>query len=67
MTTQREQVRLKPVNKRVKQLIKEHGDVWAVALIQERVICMNGGPGIFVVSQNKRHSRWMKPEDVETV
>jgi hypothetical protein len=58
-------VRLKPCDKRTKQLIKEHGAIWIEVLRSERVICFENGPGVFVVSENRQHSRWVKPENLE--
>ena len=56
---------LKPNNKRLKQLIKEHGELWSVDIEARPVQCFNGGLGVFISTVG--HSRWVKPEDIEDV
>jgi len=59
-------VRLKPVNKRYKQLIKEFGDEWVVTKPKQSVQCFTDSKtGIFITSWCGRHSRWVRPQDVE--
>lgn len=59
-----ETVILKPVSKRAKQLIRQHGDCWSV--IERRpVACFNGDVGILIESPDGTHSRWVLPGQVK--
>ncbi len=71
-------VKLKPATKRLKQVIKEHGDQWAV-LMQKRVHCLRA-VGVFVVplpllgaddaetaNRAMLASRWVRLDHVEEV
>ena len=52
-------------NKRLKQLVKEHGDQWFVLTPIQNVQCFDGGQGVKVVSSDGRHERWVRyPEEI---
>lgn len=54
-------VQLLPVNKRMKQLLKEFGPVWAVVTELRIALCFDG-PGVLIRSLDGLHERWVKPE-----
>jgi hypothetical protein len=60
-------VKLLPVNKRYKQLIKEHGEVWNEIRRSDSVQCFHSLPGILVEAPMGRYQRWVKPEEIEEV
>ena len=53
---------LKPVNTRVRQLIKQHGAVWDVLEIAH-VQCFDGF-GMLMGTPDGSHSRWVKLDDL---
>lgn len=57
--------KLLPTNKRLKQIIKEHGEVWSVMTAEKSVQCFNDSKtGVFIESKSKLHSRWVRPTDI---
>lgn len=54
-------ITLLPTNKRLKQLIKQHGNQWH-QIKQKPVQCFND-IGILITSKDKSHTRWIKPQD----
>lgn len=58
-------VRLKASNKRLKQVIKQHGRCWLVLRTQDSVPCFDGRAGIFIESMDGEHTRWIELEDIE--
>lgn len=57
-------VRLLPARKRLKELIKAHGaEGWKV--VDDRPVeCFKGSRGIFIISPDGEHSRWVLPIEV---
>lgn len=55
---------LKPTTKRLKQLIKQHGECWSLLEKRSQVACFEG-PGLFVESADKTHTRWVRPSDTQ--
>ena len=49
-------LRLEPISKRGKQLIKEHGDTWSF-IRWEGMPCFDGDPGIQIRSLDGAHTR----------
>lgn len=60
-------VLLLPKTKRLKQLIKEHGSKWFVIKRKNKVQCFDNQKGLFIESFDGKHSRWVKPEQVEVI
>ncbi len=54
---------VKPGNKRLKQLIKEFGEIWKSEIYHPYVPCFNG-PGYYVESLDGEHRRWVEEEHV---
>ena len=56
---------LQPTNKRMKQLIKEFGRIWMVdSLTPIPMQCFNGDLGFPATSENGRHSRNLREEQI---
>lgn len=53
---------LLPVNKRIKQLIRAHGDVWEV-MWSCRMPCFDGSLGLAVRSLDGTHERNVRASD----
>ena len=65
-------IKLKPANKRLKQLIREFGGEWKLIRIEDSVQCFNRNPGLFIESltlngAGQKHSRWVKTTDIEAI
>jgi hypothetical protein len=54
-------IKLLPTNNRLKQLIKEHGDIWI--FIERRFIQCFNDIGIKIQSVNGEHQRWIREND----
>jgi len=58
-----EQVTILPNDKRLKQLIKRHGNRW------EFIRCGNpscfNDAGVFIRSLDGNHKRWVRPDDID--
>lgn len=48
-----------PNNKRLKQLVKEHGEVWNQLTGIEFPHCFNGEPAVLIESLDRSHKRWV--------
>ena len=59
-------VKLLPGDKRLKQLIKQHGDIWIVLRYKLNVRCLPGG-GYYIMSKDESHERWVEEEFVHGV
>ena len=59
-----ETIELLPANKRLKQIVQEHGKLWKL-LKECPVQCFNGATGLFIESMDGRHSRWIRPEEAK--
>jgi hypothetical protein len=57
-------VTLLPANKRLKQLVKEHGARWRVLQEWPSLACFSGRPGLLIVSESGAHSRWVELDQV---
>jgi hypothetical protein len=57
---------LKPLNKRYKQLIKDHGNVWILVKRGETQVFPNE-ESCLIKSIDNRHSRWVRASEVETM
>ncbi len=57
-------IKLLPINKRLKQLIKEFGEVWNIIEHRESVQCFNN-EGYLVESLSSEHRRWCRKEEVD--
>lgn len=55
---------LLPATKRLKQLIKEFGNRWEVAKTFKPCQAFGNDLGMFIVSQDGQHHRWVRPEQV---
>lgn len=60
-------VKLLPTNKRLKQLIKEHGPLWWQIGPRERMQCFNNQMGARIRSQDGLHDRNVLISDIEMV
>ncbi len=61
-------VRMLPTTKRLKQLIKVHGEFWRIIRGHAHLPAFNGEPGVLVESlDGKKHSRWIRLTDFETL
>ena len=58
------QVNLIPNNRRIKQLIKQYGELWNVVRLEDYVECFKG-PGIFIASECGDHYRWIRPASMQ--
>lgn len=56
-------ITLLPGDKRLKQLIKEHGPRWVVVKIGSPA-CLKD-TGAFISTKNNKHSRWVDIKDIE--
>lgn len=56
-------VTLLPDNKRLKQIIREHGEQWLV-LEDRNVQCFSGERGLFIEALHGSHQRWVLPSQV---
>jgi hypothetical protein len=53
-------------SKRLKQLIKEHGDVWVVHHTEAVPMqCFDGGMGVFISCLTAKHSRNVRLTDLD--
>ena len=52
-----------PNNKRLKQLVKEYGEIWYVISPIKRFICFNNELGVTVESLNGEHERHVQYPD----
>ena len=60
--------KLLPNTKRLKQLIKQHGDEWIVVQENVPVQCFTDSDvGTKICSLNLHHSRWVRPCDIEDI
>lgn len=55
-------VKIKPTNKRLKQLITEFGEDWEIIETRQSVQCFDNA-GLLIQSKNKKHHRWVKYSD----
>ena len=60
-------VKLQPNNKRLRQLIKEHGSLWWQIGPRERMQCFNNQMGTRIRSQDGLHDRNVLITDIEMV
>lgn len=60
-----DEVRLMGNSKRLKELVRLHGDVWRVRRLEMSVQCFNGDPGVFIEALDGAHSRWVRPDEVK--
>jgi len=58
-------VRLLPNNMRLKQLIKEHGDIWHIEHGPEPMQCFGNNDGFGIRSTDGKHFRNVRPSDIE--
>lgn len=57
---------LLPATKRLKQLIKAHGEVWT-EVERRPVACLGDEVGVFIRSPDGAHTRWVRETDVSLV
>jgi len=57
--------RLLPNTARLKQLIREHGDIWEIEHGPEPMQCFNNDNGFGIRSKDGRHFRNVRPDDIE--
>ena len=57
-------VKILPGDKRLKQLIKKHGDTWVVLKSDMNAQPCLPGAGYYVMSQDETHKRWVEEEYV---
>lgn len=65
---QEETVTLLPDTKRLKQLIKAHGNRWLVVRREKSVACFNGRPGLMIatdITDEPQHLRWVEPHQIK--
>ena len=61
-------VQLKPTNNRLRQLIRDHGDIWIPEGYPVSMQCFNGARGVTIKSLDGTHIRNVRyNEDIETV
>ena len=58
-------VKLLPNNMRLKQLIKEHGNVWVVKHGPEKMQCFGNEDGFGIESLDGNHFRNVRENDIE--
>lgn len=54
-------------DKRLKQLIKQHGNIWRFKRYSPGCQCFDGNPGYYAESLDKSHIRWIESEYVEEI
>jgi len=59
-------IKLLPGNKRIKQLIKAHGDIWVVLRHKKNVQSLPAG-GYFIMSKDEDHARWVEEEFINGI
>lgn len=58
-----ELVTVLPADKRLKQLVREHGTVWSIK--EDRsVACFGWERGLYVASLDGKHERWVRSSHV---
>jgi hypothetical protein len=55
-------IRLNPVTKKGKQLVKEHGNLWRIIRHQKSVPCLNNSSGIFIEAVDTLYQRWIQDD-----
>ena len=60
-------VKLLPNNMRLKQLIREHGDIWSIEHGPLPMQCFNNDAGFGIRSKNEKHFRNVRPTDIEFI
>lgn len=60
-------VRLLPNNKRLKQVIAEHGSVWVIITSVSPMQCFDNRDGVMVESLDKLHRRNVETTDIEDI
>ena len=60
-------LRITPGDKRLKQLVKEHGYIWRFKKFNPGCQCFNGNPGYYAQSIDESHIRWIEKEFVEEI
>ena len=54
-------------DKRLKQLIKQHGEIWRFKRYSPGCQCFGGNPGYYAQSIDETHVRWIEQEFVEEI
>jgi len=50
-------VKIKPNTNRLRQLVRDHGDIWTIISGPHNMVCFNGQPGFNVDSLDETHNR----------
>ena len=56
-------IKIRPTTNRLRQLIRDHGDVWEMTQASRPIVAFQGDRGVEVRSLNGRHTRWVRLKD----
>ncbi len=60
-------IKIRPTTNRLRQLIRDHGDVWEMTGHSGSIIAFQGDRGVEVRSLNGRHIRWVRLKDTRPI